>query len=63
MQRIERFMQILRTLPSLQDVRMLTSPVNADSSSTLTGRTLNADTTRAPVARFSIEMTYRESAP
>jgi len=63
MQRIERFMQTLRALPSLHDVHMLTSPVNADSSSTLTGRTLNADTTRAPVARFSIEMTYRESAP
>jgi hypothetical protein len=44
-------------------VRIHTSPVNADSSSTLTGRTLNADTTRASVARFSIEMTYREPAP
>jgi len=63
MQRIERFMQTLRSTPSLHDVRIHTSPVNADSGSTLTGRTLNADTTRTPAARFSIEMTYRESAP
>ncbi|HEX5674250.1 MAG TPA: hypothetical protein VFX83_02680, partial [Azonexus sp.] len=63
MQRIERFMQTLQTVPSLHDVRLLASPVNADSSSTLSGRTLNADTTRSAVARFSIEMTYRESAP
>ncbi|MGB9128363.1 MAG: monoheme cytochrome SoxX [Thiobacillus sp.] len=63
MQRIERFMQSLQTVPSLHDVRILSSPVNADSSSTLSGKTLNADTARAPVARFSIEMTYREPTP
>ena len=63
MQRIERFIHTLRAVPSLHDVALRSSPVNADSSSTLSGRTLNADTTRSAVARFSIEMTYRESAP
>jgi len=63
MQRIERFMQTLQAVPSLHDARMTTSPVNADSGSTLSGKAPSADMTQAAVARFSIEMTYRESAP
>ena len=63
MQRIERFMQTLQAVPSLHDARMITSPVNADSSSTLSGKAPNADTTQAAIARFSIAVTYRESAP
>ena len=63
MQRIERFMQTLQAVPSLHDARMITSPVNADSGSTLSGKAPNTDMTQAAVARFSIAMTYRESAP
>jgi len=63
MQRIEHFMQTLRTVPSLHDVRLRTSPVNADSSSTLTGKTLSGNSSADPVARFSIELGYREATP
>ncbi len=63
MQRIEHFMQTLRAVPSLHDVRLRTSPVNADSSSTLTGKTLNGNSTADPVARFSVELGYREATP
>ena len=63
MQRIERFMQTLQTVPSLRDVRLRTSPVNADSSSTLTGKTLTGNSATDPVARFSIELSYREGTP
>jgi hypothetical protein len=63
MQRIQHFMQALRTVPSLYDVRLRTSPVNADSSSTLSGKTLNSQSAADPVARFSIELSYREATP
>jgi len=63
MQRIERLMETLRAVPSLHDVRLLTSPVNAESSSTLTGKTLNAGASNGPAARFSIELVYREAIP
>ena len=63
MQRIERLMETLRAVPSLHDVRLLNSPVNAESSSTLTGKTLNAGASNEPVARFSIELIYREATP
>jgi hypothetical protein len=63
MQRIEHFIQTLQAVPSLRDARMITSPVNADSGSTLSGKALNADMAQAAVARFSIAMTYQESAP
>jgi hypothetical protein len=63
MQRIQHFMQTLRGVPSLHDVRLLSSPVNADSSSTLTGKTLNSQSATDPVARFSVELIYREATP
>jgi Tfp pilus assembly protein PilN len=63
MQRIEDFMQTLQAVPSLHEVRLHTSPVNADSSSSLMGRTLKADATGDSVARFSVELRYREARP
>lgn len=63
MQRIQHFMQALRGVPSLADVRLRTSPVNADSSSTLTGKTLNSQSATDPVARFSVELSYRKATP
>ena len=63
MQRIERFMQTLQALPAVHDVSLSSSPVNADSSTTLSGKTFNAPSTGAPVARFEISLLYREAQP
>ncbi|MFO7542281.1 MAG: monoheme cytochrome SoxX [Thiobacillus sp.] len=63
MQRIERFMRILQAMPAVHDVVLQSSPVNADSSSTLSGKTVDADTANAPVAQFSVSLRYREGTP
>jgi hypothetical protein len=63
MQRIERFMQTLQAVPTLHDVRLRSSPVNADSSSTLVGKTLDASATAAQAARFGLSLRYREARP
>lgn len=63
MQRIEGFMRTLQAMPGVQAVSLRSSPVNADSSSTLSGKTLNADTAAAPAARFSLSLLYREARP
>ncbi len=63
MQRIEHFMQSLRSLPGVSDVSLRSSPVNADSASTLSGKTLDTDAANAPAARFSLSMRYREARP
>ncbi|MFN3545256.1 MAG: monoheme cytochrome SoxX [Thiobacillus sp.] len=61
LQRIESLMQHLSAVPTLHDVRLRTSPVNADSSATLTGQTRNGGDP-ALVAAFSVELTYRPGA-
>lgn len=63
MQRIERFMHTLQAVPALHDVRLRSSPVNADSASTLSGRTLDAGVGESPAARFSLGLRYREARP
>jgi hypothetical protein len=62
MRRIEEFMQTLQAMPGVHDVTLRSSPVNADSSSTLSGMTLNADAS-APAARFSLSLLFREARP
>ena len=63
MQRIERFMHTLQAVPALHDVHLRSSPVNADSASTLSGRTLDAGAGASPAARFSLGLRYREARP
>jgi len=63
MQRIERFMSRLQAVPTVFEVRLRSSPVNADSSSTLSGKTFGPDTADAPVVRFGLSLTYREAPP
>ncbi|HEY9146053.1 MAG TPA: monoheme cytochrome SoxX [Thiobacillus sp.] len=63
MQHIEGFMHTLQAMPGVQDVSLRSSPVNTDSSSTLSGKTLNADAADAPAARFSLSLLYREARP
>lgn len=63
MQRIERFMSRLQAVPGVFDVRLRSSPVNADSSSTLSGKTFDPDTSEAPVVRFGLSLSYREARP
>jgi len=60
MQRIERFMHALQAVPNVLDVSLQSSPVNADSASTLSGKTFGADTLKETAARFSLSMHYRE---
>lgn len=61
MQRIGHFMRVLESIPELHEVSLRSSPVNADSSSALAGRTLDAGD--APVARFRLNLHYREARP
>ena len=61
MQRIERFMHTLQVVPAVEEVSLRSSPVNADSNSTLSGKTFDANPDAAPAARFSLSLTYRES--
>lgn len=63
MQRIERFMRALEASPHVGQVSLQNSPVNADSGSTLSGRTNGADTLKTDAARFSISLRYHEAAP
>jgi len=67
MQRIERFMHTLKAIPAVQDVSLSSSPVNADSSSTLSGKTFDASLAEsqaeATSARFSLSLVYREAKP
>lgn len=63
MQRIETFMQTLARLPSLDEVRLRTSPINTDPGSLLTGKTQNGGDASQQTARFSVELRYREIAP
>jgi len=63
MERIERFMNRLQTVPGISGVRLRNSPVNADSSSTLAGKTFDPATADAPLVRFGISLTYREVRP
>jgi len=60
MQRIERFMHTLQAAPAIADVSLRNSPVNADSSSTLTGKTFDANLADTPAARFGLSLTYHE---
>lgn len=61
MQHIERFMQTLGSVPSLHAVQLRSSPVDTGPGAHLTGRTQAAG---APdqVARFRIDLQYREAA-
>ena len=63
MQRVERFMRTLQAVPSVHEVRLSKSPVNADSSSTLSGKAFDSNTSEAPVARFGLSLLYREVQP
>jgi hypothetical protein len=63
MQRIERFMRALQATPHVHEVSLQSSPVNADSTSSLSGKTFGADPLKAPVARFGLSLRYREVAP
>jgi len=60
MQHIERFMRALQAAPHVKDVSLQSSPVNADSSSTLAGKTFGADMRKDSAARFSLSLRYRE---
>lgn len=61
MQRIEAFIHMLESMPGVREVTLRSSPVNADSGSTLSGKTLDADAAGAPMARFSLRLLYREA--
>jgi len=63
MQHIEDFMHTLQAMPGVQAVTLRSSPVNADSSSTLSGKTLNAEASDAPAARFGLSLRFREVRP
>ena len=63
MQRIERFMRRLQSIPNILEVRLRNSPVNADSSSTLSGKTFGPGASEAPVAQFGLSLIYREAKP
>ena len=63
MQHIERFMGHLQAVPAIFDVHLRNSPVNAESSSTLSGKTFGADTADAPAVHFGLSLVYREARP
>jgi len=56
-------MHTLQAMPGVQAVTLRSSPVNADSSSTLSGKTLNAEASDAPAARFGLSLRFREVRP
>ncbi len=62
MQRIEAFMQALHAAPAVRDVQLRASPINADSTSALSGKTFDARSGASPAARFSVELTLRGDA-
>jgi hypothetical protein len=47
----------------MHDVNLRSSPVNADSSSTLAGKTFGDGDANAPAARFGLSLLYREARP
>jgi hypothetical protein len=61
MQRIEQFMNRLRGTAGVRAVVLRSSPVDATSTSTLSGKTLDPEAAEA-VARFSVSLLYREVA-
>ncbi|HEX7971215.1 MAG TPA: hypothetical protein VF501_03235, partial [Thiobacillus sp.] len=61
MQRIEHFMRTLQASPAVRSVVLRASPVNAESTRTLSGKMLDADATATPAARFSLSLHYREA--
>lgn len=63
MQHIERFISHLQAIPVLHNVSLQSSPVNADSSQTLSGKTYDPNLADAPAARFSLSLEYREAQP
>lgn len=63
MQYIERFINTLQAIPGLHNVSLQNSPVNADSSQTLSGKTYDPNLADAPAARFSLSLEYREARP
>ncbi|MDP1928545.1 MAG: monoheme cytochrome SoxX [Thiobacillus sp.] len=63
MQHIERFINALQAIPTLHNVSLQSSPVNADSSQTLSGKTYDPNLADAPAARFSLSLEYREVRP
>jgi hypothetical protein len=59
MHRIEQFMNHLRSTPGIVSVALSSSPVDANSSSSLSGKTLAPDATEV-AARFSLTLRYGE---
>ena len=63
MQRIERFMSHLQAAPNIVEVSLRNSPVDTDSSSTLSGKTLGPEVAEAPSVQFGLSLRYRETPP
>jgi hypothetical protein len=61
--RIDHFMKRLQAVPTLSDVRLRISPVNTESTSTLSGKTFGAESLDAPAVHFGLSLRYREAAP
>jgi hypothetical protein len=59
MRRINSLMHTLRAMPAIHSVTLASSPVNADSSSSLSGETVDARLAEHSVARFSLSLSYR----
>ncbi|AAZ96498.1 hypothetical protein Tbd_0545 [Thiobacillus denitrificans ATCC 25259] len=62
MQDIEGFMRALDAVPGVAGVSLVRSPVNADSTGTLAGKTVAGDAASAPAARFSVSARLAEVA-
>jgi hypothetical protein len=63
MQRIHNLMQTLQATPAIHSVSLRSSPVDADSSSTLSGQTLDAALAHNSAARFSLSLTTSARSP
>jgi len=61
MQRINNLMQTLQATPAIHSVSLRSSPVNADSSSTLSGQTVDAALANSSAAHFSLSLVYQEN--
>jgi hypothetical protein len=59
MQRIDALIRTLQAMPAVRQVRLISSPVNADSSSTLSGKAYESNAAEAPAARFSLSLSYQ----
>ncbi|MHB1354018.1 MAG: monoheme cytochrome SoxX [Thiobacillus sp.] len=62
MQDIEGFMRVLGAVPGVTGVSLVRSPVNADSTGTLSGKTIEGSAANMPVARFSVSANFAEIA-